>query len=333
MFQQFVGFVLRGLAIVAGDAYAQIVRKQVAAQRVHFAQHSLTNIRRVGSFAFGKGDGHRRIIRARNLSRAATSIGEQDVGVGLGWAVFELLGYIAQVDGTSAVNPDHDLAQVFEIREKSAGFDLKLAIVARKAAGLSTAVGALELCHDSARRKPVGCQALCVEHHSHLPRLPADDPGLGNVVELLQRVFQFPRDSAETVRIVVLPPKGQRHDGHVIDRTDLDDRLRDAGWDSVEVGVKLVVGLHDRVFLFAADIEAHDQHAHARMTDGVDVLDAWHLAQQFLHRKADSLRDFFRRRPRHLHKHVEHGNHNLRLFFPRSLKDAEGAQKQRGNDH
>jgi hypothetical protein len=47
---------------------------------------------------------------------------------------------------------------------------------------------------------------------------------------------------------------------------------------AIEVGVELVVGLYDRIFFFSADVEANHQHACARMTDGVDVLDTRHVA-------------------------------------------------------
>ncbi len=105
---------------------------------------------------------------------------------GFGWTVFELLRYVTQVDGTSGVNSDHDLTQVFETREESACFDLKLAIVARKTTGLAAAVRVLELSHDRARRKAVCREPLRVEHDSYLPRLPADDLRLRNVVERLE---------------------------------------------------------------------------------------------------------------------------------------------------
>ena len=64
---------------------------------------------------------------------------------GFGGAVLKLLRYVTQVDGASGVNPDHDLTQVFETREESSCFDLKLAIVARKTTRLAAAVRVLEL--------------------------------------------------------------------------------------------------------------------------------------------------------------------------------------------
>src|SRR5260370_37064404 len=182
MFEKFVGFVLRGLAIVARDWDFQIIRKHITAQSIDFVQHALGNVGSVRTFALGKRDGYRGIIRARCLSCTTASTGKQDVGVCFGRAVLKLLRYVSQVDGTSGVNPDHDLAQIFETREKSTCFDLKLAIVARETTGLAAAVCALKLCHDCARRKAVCREPLCVEHYPYLPGLPADDLVLRNVV-------------------------------------------------------------------------------------------------------------------------------------------------------
>ncbi len=99
---------------------------------------------------------------------------------------------------------------------------------------------------------------------------------------------------------------------------------------AVEVGVQLVVGLDDRVFFLRPHVEAHHQHAHAGLRNGVHVLHARHLAQQPLHGNAGALLDFGGRGARHLHEDVEHGHDDLRLFFARRLPDGEGAQQQRG---
>src|SRR5579864_6158814 len=186
MFEKFVGYVLRGLAIVARDCDVQIIRKHISAQSVDFVQYTLGNVGGVRTFALGERDRHSGIIRACCLSCTATSVGKQDIGVCFGGAVLKLLRYVTQVDGAPGMNADHDLTQVFETREEGACLDLKLAIVARKTTGLAAAVRALKLSDDCARCEPIGCQPLCVEHYTYLPGLPADDLGLRNVVERLE---------------------------------------------------------------------------------------------------------------------------------------------------
>src|SRR5208337_5299129 len=183
VFKKLVGFVLCGLSIVARDRDVQIIWKHVPAQRIDLVQHTLGNIGGVRTFALRKRDGYRGIFRARGLSCPAFCVCKQHVGVCFGGAVLKLLRNVAQIDGVSGVNSHYNLTQVVETRKKSSCFDLKLAIVARKTAGLATAVRVLELPHDRARCKAIGCQPLSVEHDTYLPRLPADDLRLGNVVE------------------------------------------------------------------------------------------------------------------------------------------------------
>ena len=131
MLEQFVGFVLCGLTIVAGDGDGQIVWEHVAAERVDLVQHQLGNNCRVGGFAFRKRDGHCRMIRDHYLC-APPRASQTRRRCGLSWTVFELLGYIAQVDGSAPVDTDHHLAQVVEAREEGPCFDLKLTVVARE---------------------------------------------------------------------------------------------------------------------------------------------------------------------------------------------------------
>ena len=186
VFEKFVGFVPGGLAIVARNRDIQIAGKYIPAQGIDLVQHTLRNVSGVRTFALGKRDGYRGIFRASCLSCATASVSKEHVGICFGGAVIKLLRYVTQVDGTSGVNPDHNLTQVFETREKSACLDLKLVIATRKTTGLATPVRVLELLHDRARRNAVGREPLCVDHYSYLPGLPADDLGLRNVIERLQ---------------------------------------------------------------------------------------------------------------------------------------------------
>ena len=76
-------------------------------------------------------------------------------------------------------------------------------------------------------------------------------------------MVQLRRDSPQLVGVVILAPKRQGQDGHIVDRARLDDRLRDALRNAVKIRVKLVVRLDDRVFFLRAHVEAHDHHAQA----------------------------------------------------------------------
>ena len=117
--------------------------------------------------------------------------------MGLRRAVFDLFGDVAQIDGPSRVNADHNLLKLFLPGEEIAGFDLQFAVVAGKAAGLAARIRGAELHDDGAGSEPVRGKPLGVENHAQLPRLPADDRGFGNVVQLLQGMLQLsPRFAA-----------------------------------------------------------------------------------------------------------------------------------------
>ena len=230
------------------------------------------------------------------------------------------------------MNADDHLLQFVRAREEIAGFDLEFLVLARKISRLRARVRAAELRHNSAGRESIGREPLRIEHHAHLARLPADDRGLGNVVQLLQRIFELGCDPPQLVCVVILAPERERENRHVVDRSHLDNRLRNSLRNAVKVRIQLVVGLDDRVFFVRAHVEAHGHHAQPGMAHRVDVLDARYLAQQLFHRHAGALRHFLGRRARHLDENVQHRHGNLRFLLARRLPDAESAKQQRGHD-
>ena len=278
--QQFVGLVLRGLAIVAGDGDVQVGRQQISAQLFDFLLGLFGDDGRVRALALGQRDGHRRILAAHGVIRRSGGVGVQNVILRLRRPIHDFRRHIAQVHRLALIYADHDLLQIVGLAQKTSGLDLELLIALREASGQAARIGLLQLRGDRARRHPVSRQPLGVEHHPHLARQSADDLGLRNIVNLLELVLQFAGNLPQPVAVVVLAPQRQRHDGHVIDGAHFDERRRNSLRNAVEVGVQLVVRLDDGVFFLGADVETHHQHAHAGVRDGVHVLDARNFAQQ-----------------------------------------------------
>ena len=142
--QKFVGFVFGGLAIIARDGDVQIVWKHVAAQ----SSRSLSSTRSEMTVAFVPLRLESVMVTAGYSASPCCPVAPLEhwrtarkCPARLGRPRF--LRYVAQVDGASGVNPDHDLSQFVALRKEVAGFDLKLPIVARKTAGLAAAVRAL----------------------------------------------------------------------------------------------------------------------------------------------------------------------------------------------
>ncbi len=105
------------------------------------------------------------------------------------------------------MDPYDDLSQFFRARKEVACLDLELLVIASKATGLTAGVRRAKLRDNGTRCKAVRREPLSIEHNAQRPGLPADDRSLGNVIQLLQRVFQFCRNAPQLVSIVILAPE------------------------------------------------------------------------------------------------------------------------------
>ncbi len=83
----------------------------------------------------------------------------------------------------------------------------------------------------------------------------------------------------------------QREDRDIIDGTRLDQRLRRAGRNQVEVGEHLLVQLDDALLLVLATLKRTIAIAAPGCVGRVDVLDSGNLPQELLHRLRDPLFD------------------------------------------
>ena len=123
------------------------------------------------------------------------------------------------------MNADHHLLQVLSPCEEPSGLDLEFVVIAGKAAHVTATIRALELTRHCRWREAISCQTLPIQNHSYLPRLASYERRVGNIVDLFERVFQLAGDAAQVIRVIVLPPQSERHDGDVVDRSHLNDRL------------------------------------------------------------------------------------------------------------
>ncbi len=99
--------------------------------------------------------------------------------------------HIAQINRAAILDGDHHLLQIGRGIQESAGLYLKLGITLSKAAGLGAYVRSLDRVRDFSREDSVCRQSLRIEHNSHRAWQSADDVCFGNVVDLLNGVFEF----------------------------------------------------------------------------------------------------------------------------------------------
>ena len=127
--------------------------------------------------------------------------------------------------------------------------------------------------------------------------------------------------------------EGESEDRHVVNRFGFDEGERDAARNPVEVGLQFLVKFHQALLHILSDLEPNNGEALTGTRGGVNVFDAGDFPQQLLHRPSRALLNLFGAEPRHRDQHIDHGDLDLRLFFPRKHDDRGGAEKNRRNDN
>src|SRR5450631_1225399 len=92
-------------------------------------------------------------------------------------------------------------------------------------------------------RNAVGVEFLGGEYDAHCTWKAADNRRFRYIRGLLDRVLHLGSDGTQLIAVVMLTPKGQGQDWDIIDRTSLDDRLRNSRRHPVEVRVELAIDL------------------------------------------------------------------------------------------
>ena len=114
---------------------------------------------------------------------------------------------------------------------------------------------------DGHGRDAVGIELRGAELHAHGSRKSADNCCLRYVRDLLEVVLHLRRDGSKLIAVVVLAPQRESKNRNVVDRTRLNERLRDSRWHPIEVRVELAIDLDKRIFLGRADQKADDHQA------------------------------------------------------------------------
>ncbi len=332
VFEQFVGLRLGRVAVVARRGHVHIVGDLHALHLIDALERRIGNVGGVGPLALGEGDGDGGILLRRLLS-AGTDGGraEEHIVGGIGGPVENLIGNIAQIHRTAMIDSNDYGLEVLPAGEQVPGVDANLAVILGEAAGLQAGVCGLQTACNGERRLSICIQLGGIEHHPHGAWKPTDDGTLRDVGNLLQIVLNLVGDGAQLVAVVVLAPQGQRENRHIVDGTRLDDRLRHARRNLIEVRIELAVDLDECVFLGRADQETHNHQAHSRARSGVDVFDPGDLVHEPLDGQSDAFLHLRGRGSRHGCGDVQHRHQDLRIFLARDDGDREDSERQRGH--
>ena len=321
MAEQFAGFLLRGLSIIAGDRQLDIARHEAAAQLLDLGQYTRGDIDRVGALPLRDRYGHGR-LKAGVPLRGEAHVMDRFL------AAVSDDGYVANVNRTAASDSDDDIFNVTRGRQQAARLENDAAIAGVELSGADGAVCRTEPTRNPQRGKTVGRQSRLVQLHLDLPAPAADDLDSGDFANLLDAVVELARNPAKLVIPIAAGVKRQAQDRHVVDRSRLDQRFGSARRYAVEIREHFLVDPNNGVFLVLADVETNDHHRGAGAGGGVDVLDPGDLPQQLLHRFGDSLLHLARGHPRHRDENVNHRDDDLRLFFSGQVQSGEDARSK-----
>ena len=132
--------------------------------------------------------------------------------------------------------------------------------------------------------------------------------------------------------VIARTVKRERENRHIINGTQLDERLRRAVRDVVEVRLQLLIQAHQALVCIGADDEPHEHEALAGARGGINILHAGDFPEQFFHGPGDAFLGFLGARAGHRNEHVHHRDFDLRLLFTRQQEHGGHAQQDGGDN-
>jgi len=183
-------------------------------------------------------------------------------------------GNVANEDGSPAGDADHNLTDFGSALEELARLDEEFLVPPAEAPGGELLVRLLQPLGDDKGREVEAAEAGGVERALELSALPADERCLRDVGDLFDLPLHLGGNAPQLVVVIPLAVERESQDRHVVDAARLDQRLRHALRDPVEVGEHLVVRADDGLLFVGADVEPGDCHAHPGARGRVDVLHA-----------------------------------------------------------
>ena len=193
---QLARLLARCLAVVARHVESNVARQQTSPRRIDAREHGARDHRRVGAFALGHRDRHRRLRRAalrfvRHVRRRlAEAVGD--------------VGDVAQIDRRATARTRRRRCRL-RPPVATAGTDVDLVdlIGGGELSRRQPRVRSLERNRDLARRHPARREPRGIERHAKLLRRAADDERLGDVGHGADLVLEMHGDLAQRVRVIV----------------------------------------------------------------------------------------------------------------------------------
>ena len=238
------------------------------------------------------------------------------------------LCHFLQIDGFTALNPDHQIAKLSGITQEGTGMHQYLLVMLGHALRAACLINALQPLRHLGEGQPMCAQRGRIQGHHHrliMATISMDIAGAGQTLEL---GFQLVGNPCQRGCVLLFAPQGQRHDRHIINATRLDHRLADTqpGRQPVLVGIELVIEIHNRLLAFDTNLEhRHDQRA-IWPREGVQGIDTGQLRDHLLGGRGDQVLYLARCGTRVRNIDIGEGDIDLRLLFARC--DQHGKQTE-----
>ena len=327
--EQFVGLLVGGLAVVAGDLHVHIFGEDASAQVLELLDDVLGDDHGVGAGALGDGQRHRR--RALDRAVGLAHLGDARL-LRLGGK--RHIGDVAHIDRAAVARGDEDVADLGQRLQRLPGDQRHLAVGIADRGGLEGAVGALDLAGELLQRDAEQRQFLRVGLDADLLGLVADDvgePDIGQLGDLDLKLARQPREAVgrPVRRRAGLGRERDGDDGDVVDAAADDQRFGNADRDAVHIGPHLLVHAQDRRIGIGADLEARGHHGAVVGGLRIDVLDAVDALDDRLQRLGDELDRVLGLEAVGADMDVDHRHRDLRLFLARQGDQRDDAEHQR----
>ncbi len=335
MEQKLVVLLLRRFAVVAGDRNLHIGGNNLPLQELHPLDQVFGHPGGVGPFAFGHGEGDGRIalgpVSGKPLVVRRRPQTEENI-------VFRLLGtihhrgHVGEVDGAAVMGAHHEPPGFVGTGNEAAGLHQKLPVPGGEGAGRQACVPPLDRPHHLEGREPVGGQPCRIETHRKLAAEPTHNPGLGDVVPLLQLFAELAPQFPERLAVVAGGPEGQGQDRHIIDGLWHHQRLTGPRREDGPLFHHLVVELDEGLFHILANKETDRHQPHPRLAHGVDILHPRQLPHGLLEGDHHPLLHLLGGGAGKREVDVDHRHDDLGLLLPRGHQHRiDPKQKRRQN--
>ena len=222
-----------------------------ALQRLDATEHVAGDLDRVRALALGDRNGHgrqrfpgRRVHHANVFGGFRAAIGD--------------FRHVAHEHRFVAGDSDDHVANVFGGAQKLAGFQKVFAIFRVELARRQASIGKSQRSGDLQGGHSIARESGRIQHDAYFAPLTADQGNGGYIRHLFDGVIELRGDAAQIEIVVAAAGEREREDRHIVDGARLDERLRCARRDEVEIGEQLLIQADDALLFVLADVETHD---------------------------------------------------------------------------